>query len=702
MAVDLFSLDVKLAATGTGAVLADLRAVDAQGVKTAANLNGLAGSLDRNASAALNGTKGFKDLSGAYANQERVLATLTPATATSSKAVEEHAEKTAKATKAAKEHGETLHGLWGTVKQLAGAYFLFEGVHFIGEALESAAALHELSQRTGASAESLSVLQFAGRRAEVSTEGLGNAFKFMAVSLGNLRDGVDKTEGAYAKLGFTSASFKGLSPEQTFLKLAIAVGSYKDVTERAEIAQRIFGRGANTMLPLFQDLAVNGWAKTTEEAKKFNAVVTQEMADAADKFHDDWGDIVDMLKGMARTTLPAVTLAVQSLYQVMMKGDGPAGFWASLWARIKVEAHATLGDLLRIVDVATFLYTFGQRGTHYAREFGKAGQHGADPGGFRGDNLGMGERATGALTDPLPEVPQLSKGAAELALKQKEDARKEYIKDVLGKANMDEAMRPADSLDLVGFGGSQSPHQKFGGVRTGPLKGIGGGLSPAGIPGMGGPDTEFMGGSLGGDLESLFAQGGDSRSVAGKQAILAAFANEAKRQAVALKVQFATLGQGLGMTLATSFSAAIGAAMSGKNVFKAFGNAVLAGLGSIFSQMGHSMMAAGLALIKLLPFLNNPLTGGPALLAAGIILSGVGAALGGIAHGSGGGSGGGGGGSDFRDRTTQITLTPTGAGGTAAPHAQVGPTIHVLGKDSPEGQRLFGEHAAAAKRSRNM
>jgi hypothetical protein len=51
-----------------------------------------------------------------------------------------------------------------------------------------------------------------------------------------------------------------------------------------------------------------------------------------------------------------------------------------------------------------------------------------------------------------------------------------------------------------------------------------------------------MGGSLGGDLENLFAQGGDGKTAAGRMSILAAFANEAKRGAVALKVEFAQLG----------------------------------------------------------------------------------------------------------------------------------------------------------------
>jgi hypothetical protein len=132
------------------------------------------------------------------------------------------------------------------------------------------------------------------------------------------------------------------------------------------------------------------------------------------------------------------------------------------------------------------------------------------------------------------------------------------------------------------------------------------------------------------------------------------------------------MGQALGQTLASGFANALGAAMSGKNPFKAFGNVVLSGLGSLFSRMGQSLVTYGLTMLKLLPFLMNPFTSGPAAITAGILLMGLGAALGGIAGGHGGGSGGGGGRDNFGDHTTNITLTPQGAGGKSAPHAWAG------------------------------
>ena len=670
MGVQLFTLENRIVTSGGAAAISELQGVEAAGIRTAAGLNGLTNSLDRNASAALNGTKGFRDLTPAYENQTRVLAQLTPATEDAGRRVEEHGNKANNANKKIKEHDETLHGLWGTLKQLAGAYFLLEGVHFAGEAIEQAANLHELSQRTGATAETLSVLMFTGRRANLTVEQLGNGFRGMAVALGNLQQGVPAAERAFAKLGFTYQDFANLSPEERFLKLAVAVGGYKDATERADIAQDMFGRAANLMLPLFEDLARDGFGKATEEAKKFHAFITGEMADGADKTLDDWNDIKDMFKGMAREVLPAMKFAVESLYQVMMKG-GDLGGWKGFWAAAREDLRNTWEDLkLVAAGLAAVQGNFGplQR-LRAARTFNDV-----EDGSSHADAPGV----------PGPHVP--TPDEIEAAKK----ARAEYIKRVMGLANMDESMRAPDKL---GFQGVAATHLA---LRTGSVGTLSGGTF-----GSASPDTSFMGGSLGGDLSTLFAQGGSGKTAAGRFGILQAFREEASRQAIQLKVQFATLGQSLGMTLADGFSNALAAGMRGKNVFAALGKTVLAGIGGIFSQMGKSLMAYGITMMKLLPFLSNPFTSGPAALAAGIALTALGAALGGALHGPGG-DGGSGGGDSFRDRTTNITLLPGSAGGAFAPEGKTPQVIKVFGKDDAEGQRIFGEQARATQRSRNM
>jgi hypothetical protein len=116
--------------------------------------------------------------------------------------------------------------------------------------------------------------------------------------------------------------------------------------------------------------------------------------------------------------------------------------------------------------------------------------------------------------------------------------------------------------------------------------------------------------------------------------------------------------------------------------------------------MGSELLAYGVIMLNLLPFLSNPFTSGPAAIAAGAALVAVGTVLGGIATGSGGGSGGGG--TASRDRTTQITLTADGAGGLMAPKGKGAfDGVTLLAVDGPQGQRVLSTTMAHAKR-RNL
>jgi hypothetical protein len=211
-------------------------------------------------------------------------------------------------------------------------------------------------------------------------------------------------------------------------------------------------------------------------------------------------------------------------------------------------------------------------------------------------------------------------------------------------------------------------------------------LGPAGAGKFGGQRLDRIG--LGDFAAGKGVKGGDTA--------FDQFEARVKEKAAITQSHFANLGTNLGMALANGFSAALSAGMSGKNPFKAFGNVVLAGLGGIMQQMGAAMIEQGIIMTGLLPALMNPFTSGPALIAAGVLLSALGATLGGIASGKGGGKGGGSHGG-LEDRTTRITLTADGLGGRNAPATMANqmPTLLV---DSPRGQRVLATSARGAAR----
>jgi hypothetical protein len=653
MAVEVFSLVTRMRAEGMAGVKADLAGIETQGARTAASLNQVPLVLDRAASAALNGTKGFRDLSGTYAawgaetnKATGAFSSMTAKMATASGTIIhpmamamsqsngrilDFGKAVATATPQVDKKARAVSELGTTLKSLGITYGAFEIGRFVKGIVESGAALHELSQRTGASVRLLSILQFQGSQSGVSIEQIAQGFRGFAMSIGNLRDGVPKTVEAFAKLGLTWNDLKGLSTDKQFELVALRIGVMKDQTEQAEVAQRVFSRGGAALLPLLEDLASKGFKAAADEAERMNAVITDEQATKLDALTDSITRLAASIKGLIREALVPATPAIAAFF------DGIAAGLQQILEKGMLSFLMDKAGKGGWVDAVKHSLMFGDVDGGSSSSIGAAS---GAPSGGGGSNGGGG-------------------GPTDAELRRAAEAQRKRVLSALDA-------RPASSLSGGGFIGARP------GVRGGSA------ISADEFGGLTQPGVSGGGDSLWDDLEA-----------------------DAQAKSKAVQFQFANMGKNLGMAVANGFASAIAAGLQGKNVFKSFGNTVLAGLGAVFSGMGQAMIAAALPLIKLIPFLSNPLTAGPALLAAGIVLTALGATLGGIAQGSGGGGGGGGSFSDSRDRATQITLTADGAGGTKAPKGSQAQTIKVLGVDSPEGQKVFATYGARAAR-RNL
>jgi hypothetical protein len=152
-----------------------------------------------------------------------------------------------------------------------------------------------------------------------------------------------------------------------------------------------------------------------------------------------------------------------------------------------------------------------------------------------------------------------------------------------------------------------------------------------------------------------------------------------------------SFGVNTGMALNTALDAGMKAAFSGKDPMKAMGTAMLSSMGTIFSQMGDAMVKQGIIMMGMDAAVADPITSGPASIAVGLLLSALGATLGGIMQG--GGSGSSSGAAATGTQTINTTYFQTGAGGEASgvTPAGPGPNITVIGPNDPEAQRQIGK-----------
>src|SRR6185437_2452297 len=89
--------------------------------------------------------------------------------------------------------------------------------------------------------------------------------------------------------------------------------------------------------------------------------------------------------------------------------------------------------------------------------------------------------------------------------------------------------------------------------------------------------------------------------------------------------QFEELGQNIGLAIAHGLVTGIGT--TGGSVLANVGKSILAGIGSVFEQVGEALIQYGVIMTALLPALENIFTSGPAAIIAGAALAALGAAM---------------------------------------------------------------------------
>lgn len=141
--------------------------------------------------------------------------------------------------------------------------------------------LEKLNQRTGASVEWLSKMDFAAQRSGGSLDNLERIFRRMAASIYDFERGLTTAAYGFEDLGIALDDIRGQAPEEQFELILTRLGGVADESRRAAIAQRLLGRSGQQILPL-----IDNYEQLMETAREYGLVVTQEQADAAARQRD--------------------------------------------------------------------------------------------------------------------------------------------------------------------------------------------------------------------------------------------------------------------------------------------------------------------------------------------------------------------------------------------------------------------------------
>lgn len=166
---------------------------------------------------------------------------------------------------AASRVGSSIKGVFGSVQGVIG------GISFavaIREVLQFADEIDKAAIKTGIAAASIQKLSFIAVLSGKDLGSITTAVGRMQKALVEAGEGSAEATRALSRLGIPLAEFTALAPDQQFEKVAKAIASIENPTQRAGAAMGLFGRAGAELLPTLIDTGT----KLAEVDKRFAAI----------------------------------------------------------------------------------------------------------------------------------------------------------------------------------------------------------------------------------------------------------------------------------------------------------------------------------------------------------------------------------------------------------------------------------------------
>jgi hypothetical protein len=203
-----------------------------------------------------------------------------------------------------------LTGDWGKLGAAAGALGLTGAIAGIGamvkSAIDAAAAMGDLSQKTGIAVGDLTALDYAMRREGASTEAFAKGIKELSKNLVEAGDATSKAGKLFSVLGVEASA----GPREALLKIADAFQALPDGATKATLAAQLFGKAGIELIPALNNGA-KGIREIEAEARRLGITFGGETARSAKEFQDNMFALGASAKSLgvalAEKTLPGLT-----------------------------------------------------------------------------------------------------------------------------------------------------------------------------------------------------------------------------------------------------------------------------------------------------------------------------------------------------------------------------------------------------------
>lgn len=194
---------------------------------------------------------------------------------------------------------------------IAGALSARAFVGFIKGSIDAADRMRDLSKQFGVSVSNLSQYQSAIQKSGSSLEALARGFKFLSKEAS---EGSKALEAMGIEARNADGSVKDLNA--LFDEVAEKFKGYKDGAEKAALAQRLFGKAGQELIPLLNEGAA-GLEAMREKSDALGATISTNLANQADQFNDNLTDLGALTRGFANDVAEQLLPALNSFAEYL-------------------------------------------------------------------------------------------------------------------------------------------------------------------------------------------------------------------------------------------------------------------------------------------------------------------------------------------------------------------------------------------------
>lgn len=277
--------------------------------------------------------------------------------------VQTEAARTSQAGSGASVLNDALSDLKGLLPQLGIAAAVTGMAAMAKRALETADSVGKLNQKTGLTAETISVYSFAARTADVEQKNLNGAMIKFAQTMNEVEAGGTQATGAVRQLVGNANALDNLSMDEKLRKVTDELAKLEPGSRKTALAIQFFGKQGAELIPLLDDMGGN-FDEVKKKAEAMGLVISTDLAVATQKANDAMRDLETRVDGAAIQFVSGLAPAIQGISEGLMQAtqsDGASGLRelgriAGDVGRVIVSVFIVVGKTIGSIFGSAFIF----------------------------------------------------------------------------------------------------------------------------------------------------------------------------------------------------------------------------------------------------------------------------------------------------------------------------------------------------------